>query len=211
MEVCARISKEWRNRMLFMFFMFFCMAGWFLWDGYIAWPAETERYQAFSQIADEVIAKGLAVDVEDVEVRLAWERHARAEGYSSKIPKERTDSDLSQQRWIGGVMMTASLLFLGWVLWNHTRSIRAEGDLITGASGETVHLDSIVSVDRRKWSKKGIAYGIYEKGGKQRRLVLDDHKFAGAEAIVLEAERRIEARSAKLSSDSADSDKLPAQ
>ena len=67
--------------MLFLFFMFFCMAGWFLWDGIIAWPAENERYQAFSQIADEVMANDLAVDVEDVEVRLAWERSARAEGY----------------------------------------------------------------------------------------------------------------------------------
>ncbi len=194
--------------MLFLFFMFFCMAGWFLWDGIIAWPAENERYQAFSQIADEVMANDLAVDVEDVEVRLAWERYARAEGYSSKIPKERTDSDLSQQLWIGGVMMAGSLLFLGWVLWNHTRSIRAEGDIITGASGETVHLDSIISIDRRKWRKKGIALGIYEKAGKQRRLVLDDHKFAGAEAIILEAERRIEVRS---SPDSSNSDKLPDQ
>jgi hypothetical protein len=211
MEVCARISKEWRNRMLFMFFMIFCMAGWFLWDGYIAWPAETERYQAFSQIAEEVIAKGLAVDVEDVEVRLAWERYARAEGFTSKIPKERTDSDLSQQRWIGGVMMIGSLLFLGWVLWNHTRSVRAEGEIITGASGETVHLDSIIEVDRRKWKKKGIAYGIYEQGGKRRRLLLDDHKFAGAEAIILEAERRIGARAGKLSFDSGASEKLPNQ
>jgi hypothetical protein len=195
MQVCARISKEWRNRMLFMFFMFFCMAGWFLWDGYVAWPAEQERFVEFSQIADEEIADGRAMDVEDVEIRLVWERHARAEGYPSSIPKERTAGDLSQQRWIGGVMMAGSLLFLGWILWNHTRSIRVEGEMITGASGEEVHLDAIVSVDRRKWNKKGIAYGIYEKGGKQRRLLLDDHKFAGCEAIILEAERRIAARS----------------
>ena len=29
---------------------------------------------------------------------------------------------------------------------------------------------------------------------KQRRLTLDDHKFAGCEAIILEAEKRIRAR-----------------
>ena len=195
MDVYARISKEWRNRMLFMFFMFFCIAGWFLWDGYVAWPSENERYGEFSRIAEEIIADGRALDVEGVEVRLAWERHAQAEGHTAKIPKERTAGDISQQLWIGGVMMTGTLLFLGWILWNHTRFIRASGDLITGASGEAVHIDSIISVDRRKWAKKGIAYGIYEEDGVRRRLVLDDHKFAGCEPIILEAERRISTRS----------------
>jgi hypothetical protein len=74
--------------------------------------------------------------------------------------------------------------------------VRAEGDLITGASGEQVHLDSIIDMDRRKWASKGIAYAIYEEGGKQKRLTLDDHKFLGCEAIILEAEKRIAARAA---------------
>jgi hypothetical protein len=72
--------------------------------------------------------------------------------------------------------------------------VRADGDIITGAGGETVHFDSIVEMDRRKWENKGIAYAIYEKDGKRRRLCLDDHKFIGCEEIILEAERRIAAR-----------------
>jgi hypothetical protein len=65
---------------------------------------------------------------------------------------------------------------------------------VTGASGERVPLDSIVEMDRRKWQSKGIAYAIYEEGGKRKRLTLDDHKFLGCEAIILEAEKRIAAR-----------------
>jgi hypothetical protein len=98
--------------------------------------------------------------------------------------------------------------------------VRAEGDWVTGASGERVHLDSIVEMDRHKWADKGIAYAIYEEGGKRRRLTLslrigfgyslfiyeeggkrrrltlDDHKFLGCEAIILEAEKRMAARAA---------------
>ena len=51
-------------------------------------------------------------------------------------------------------------------------------------------------MDRKKWDNKGIAYAIYEIDGVQRRLCLDEHKFKGCEAIILEAERRIEARKA---------------
>ena len=44
MEVNARISTEWRKRMLFMFFMIFGIAAWFLSDGYYFWPNEDKRF-----------------------------------------------------------------------------------------------------------------------------------------------------------------------
>jgi hypothetical protein len=110
------------------------------------------------------------------------------------VPKERTPGDLAGQRWAGWVLFAGGVVFAAWVAWNHTRSVRAEGDIVIGASGERVPLDSIVEMDRHKWASKGIAYAIYEENGKRRRLTLDDHKFLGCEAIILEAEKRIAAR-----------------
>ena len=52
MQVVARISKEWRRRMLFMFFMIAGMAGWFLYDGHILWPDEGKRYVEYAEIRD---------------------------------------------------------------------------------------------------------------------------------------------------------------
>ena len=180
--------------MLFMFFMFFGIAAWFLSDGYIFWPKEAERHAEFSQIADELIEAGEAVDDESTSVRMAWQRHAREAGHRSNIPSERTESGIREQRVIGWTLMTGSLLFAAWIGWNTRRSVRAEGDTVIGASGERIDLDSIVQIDRKKWKNKGIAYAIYEADGKRRKLTLDDHKFAGCEAIILEAEKRIKAR-----------------
>jgi hypothetical protein len=197
MQINARISKEWRKRMLFMFFMIFGIAAWFLSDGYYFWPNEDQRYGEYTAIKDELIEAGKA-EAEDEEespaLQIAWQRHAREQGYKSKVPKERTDAAIREQRVIGWVMMAGSLAFLGWIAWNHTRSVRAEGETIIGASGERVELDSIVATDRKKWKNKGIAYAIYEANGKTKRLCLDDHKFAGCETILLEAEKRIKAR-----------------
>lgn len=194
MEVNARISTEWRKRMLFMFFMIFGIAAWFLSDGYYFWPNEDKRFDEYTEILDELVEVGKAADAESSSVQIAWQRHAREQGYKSKVPKERTDSAIGEQRVIGWVMMGGSLVFLAWIGWNHTRSVRAEGEIVIGASGERVELDSIVATDRKKWKNKGIAYAIYEVAGKQKRLCLDDHKFAGCEAILLEAEKRIKAR-----------------
>jgi hypothetical protein len=194
MEVVARISKEWRRRMLFMFFMIFGIAAWFLYDGYILWPDEAQRHVEYLEIKDTLIEAGDAVDEESTSVRLAWERHAREMDYRRNIPKERMDDDIREQRAIGWVMIMGALLYGVWIAWNHTRQVSAEGDIVIGASGERVDINTITAIDRKKWKDKGIAYGIYEEGGKQRRLCLDEHKFRGCEAIIIEADQRIEAR-----------------
>ena len=194
MEVVAHISTQWRRRMLFMFFMIFGIAAWFLYDGYILWPDEAQRHEEYLKIIDTLIEAGEATDEASTSVRLAWERHAREMDYRRNIPKERTGRDIKEQRVIGWSMMIFALLHGVWIAWNHTRQVRADGDIVIGASGQRVELDSITAIDRKKWKDKSIAYGIYEEGGKQRRLCLDEHKFKGCEAIIIEADKRIKAR-----------------
>ncbi|MFP4259479.1 MAG: hypothetical protein ACLFS1_00200 [Opitutales bacterium] len=194
MEVIARISKEWRRRMLFMFFMIFGIAGWFLTDGYHYWPNEAERYAEYVEIKERLIESGEIEDEESPELRIAWQQKAREAGYSSKTPKERTDAAIREQRVIGWTMMVGALLFAAWILWNHRLTIEAHGETVTGASGQQVQLDEFYATDRKKWKNKGIAYALYERAHKPRRLCIDDHKFKGSEAILLEIERRIEAQ-----------------
>ncbi|WP_269524200.1 hypothetical protein [Coraliomargarita parva] len=182
-----------------MFFMFACLAGWFLTDGYVFWPKEAVRYTEFAELRNELVEAGrLGEDAhgeDSQELRLAWERHAREMGYKRNFPSERTDASIREQRVIGWVLMAGAAIFGAWIAWNHKLRVRAEGNVVIGVSGQRVELDSIIAIDRKKWKKKGIAYAIYESEGKQRRLCLDDHKFAGCEAIILEAERRIKERS----------------
>ena len=194
MELVARISTEWRRRMLFMLFMICGIAAWFLYDGYILWPNEAQRHAVYLEIKDMLIDAGDAVDGESTSVRLAWERHAREMDYKRNIPKARTDGDIKEQRVIGWIMTVVALLYGAWIAWNHTRQVRVVGEIVIGASGQRVKLESITAIDRKKWKNKGIAYGIYEEGGKQRRLCLDEHKFKGCEAIIIEADKRIRAR-----------------
>ena len=202
MDVNARISGAWRKRMLFMFFMIFGIGVWFLSDGYIYWPKEAARHAEFSEIEQKLIDSGKIEAQEEQAygdevneyLRIEWERTAREKDYVKKIPKAREPSAIREQRMIGWVMVGGSLIFLLWVAWNHTLKVTAVGEIITGTNGNEVELDSIIKTDRRKWEKKGIAYAIYLKGNKERRLCLDDHKFEGCEEILLEAERRIKAR-----------------
>ena len=162
------------------------------------WPNEQQRYLEYTEIKDELVETGqIEAEVEHEDsatLQLAWKRHSEAQGYNGKTPKEREDGAISEQRVIGWVLLFGATCHAIWIAWNHKLRIRAEGEVVIGASGQRVELDSIVKIDRKKWENKGIAYAIYEVDGKQKRLCLDDHKFAGTEQIILEAERRIEAR-----------------
>ncbi|MFH1498096.1 MAG: hypothetical protein ABII82_09760 [Verrucomicrobiota bacterium] len=204
MNVHARISKEWRRRMFFMALMINGSALWFLYDGYIAWPAEEVRHQQLRTVLDtpatDENGEANKLDIEkvskDPEAVRAWEKYAKANDLPEKLPKHRSAGDLSGQRGIGGVLLLGGLAFVGWVALQHRKSVRADGDLITGANGEQVDINTIVEMDRRKWANKGIAYAIYQVDGRRKRLCLDDHKFLGCEAIILEAEKRIAERTA---------------
>jgi hypothetical protein len=194
MEVHAKISREWRRRMLFLWAMILGIALWFLWDGYLAWPAEAERYAAYRELFGEEVPAGGDEDSPGPEVQREWREFTAEQGYPDSLPKERTAADLREQRLIGGTLFLLAIFFASWIAWNHTRSLRAEGDTVIAPSGRRVPLDQVVAVDRRKWDSKGIAYALYEEAGRRRKLALDDHKYVGAEAIVLEAERRLEKR-----------------
>ncbi len=207
MQVHARISKEWRRRMFFMALMINGSAAWFLYDGYIAWPAEAKRFEQLVPIVETLAANGQDIDPKHLdknpEVMRAWERYAKQHDLALKLPKNRTAGDMSGQRTIGGILLLIGLSFIGWVALQHRKSVRADGDIITGPGGEKVDINTIVEMDRRKWVKKGIAYAIYEIDGRQRRLCLDDHKFIGCEEIILEAEKRIVAKTPKAENDEA--------
>ncbi len=194
MTVHARISKEWRRRMTLMALMLNGSALWFCYDGFIAWPAEEKRHQQLVTLTADIVPEGSKLDIEDPAVVRAWTQYAKEHDLKPKVPKHRSPGDLAGQRITGGIMLFFGVLFLGWMGLQHRKSVRVDGDVITGAEGQKVHLDSIVGMDRRKWTNKGIAYALYEENGKQRRLCLDDHKFIGCEEIILEAERRIAAR-----------------
>jgi len=180
--------------MFFMGFMIWGSALWFAYDGYVAWPAEEERYQKLVELTADLVEEGEKITDKNPEVKRTWEAFAAENDLKSKVPKHRSQGDLSGQRGIAGFGTLIGLIFSVWVWLQHLKSVRAGGDMITGAGGEKVEFDRIVDTDRRKWETKGIAYAIYEKGGRKRRLCLDDHKFIGAEEILLEAERRIKAR-----------------
>jgi hypothetical protein len=191
MTVDTRLTATWRNRMLFVSLMILGGAGWFLYDGLFTWPNEAERYEAWIQVARGEMGRELEDGTIPPEARLAWERFAKEKGWSTGIPKERTEEDIAGQfKWATGLGLFG-FGFFAWVMWNQTLHIRSDDEAVYSARGKKVAWDAFTGMDRAKWEKKGIAVALYKEGGAEKKMILDDYKFGGTEAIILEIERRL--------------------
>ncbi len=166
-------------------------AAWFFYDGYIGYPKAAERYAEFDQLAKEMIAAGEAQAEIDESVRLAWAEKARANGWKIEKPKEITDRQIEEQKVIGLGLTIVGFGIVVWGIISMRQTITSDGKSIKSAFGKVVHYDEVKSLDKRKWDKKGIAYAHYTTEGKKQKITLDDYKFAGAEEIVEEIERRL--------------------
>lgn len=195
MNVNARISREWLKRMGLMILFMVGGSGWFFYDGFIGYPKAAGRHAEFQQMVEEMVAQGKAATADDESVRLAWAERARANGWRVEKPKEITDAQIAEQKLIGGVLSVLALVLAIWVAISLRKSVRCDGETVTGACGTRVHLDEIHGLDKRKWQRKGIAYALYSTAGRERKLTLDDFKFAGAVEIVDEIDRRLAKRS----------------
>ncbi|MCC5024386.1 MAG: hypothetical protein J6386_17060 [Candidatus Synoicihabitans palmerolidicus] len=76
MQVFALISSEWRRRMIFMGMMLWGSALWFAYEGYIAWPAEAERYQTLVELTTDLVPEGKKATDKVPGVKRAWEAYA---------------------------------------------------------------------------------------------------------------------------------------
>ena len=190
-SVTARLSKEWKRRMIIIAVVVWGTSAYFLYDGAIGWPKKQKIYEAYAALMETLIAEGEARDERDPEALLAWRELAKENNWAQDIPKEYPPEKIEGQFHWAAATAVGGVGFLIWFFWHFPKTIRADGEKIYGVRGQVLPFDQITEVDRKRWKREGIAYARFEKDGKPAKLMLDDYKYAGAEDIIKEAERRL--------------------
>jgi hypothetical protein len=154
---------------------------WSLYDGAVTYPNQQERALAHKKFKDEN-----HID--------QWPDYARERGWptvSPGVPK--TDVDIILQYVMAAVTGAIGfpLLLNAWR--SRGRWIELSDTQLSSSWGQTVDLDSVVSLDKKRWRNKGIARITYQDGKRRRRFVLDDFKFdrPTTDQILSELEARI--------------------
>lgn len=193
-----KISREWLNRMGLILFFFIGSAGWFFYDGLIAYPRNNEIFDA-----RETLEKAFPQNPAALEA--AWEKTAAEKGYPTdkeKLPDRRKNSG-EQLKWGFGLLAIAALFAL-FIIRDAFRKIKTDEKSFTGinavpalfATLKTVNYNDVIGVDKSRWDKKGIAKIIYKTAANapHQAVFIDDYKYAGTEKILIRCEETVAAK-----------------
>ena len=152
---------------------------WFFHDGGVTYPKHNERLAQYRS----AVARGETAKWSDFAAKNGWPGQDHPAPYSS--------AELKTQFVLGTISIALGGVTILWLLIGRHHQMSSDGQTICSVRGERVPLEAFVSVDKRKWERKSIAYAIYEQDGQRRRLTIDDYKFIGAEDILKQIEKQI--------------------
>ncbi len=175
MPTSSGLSNAWLMRFGLMTVMMVVGAAWFSYDGWMSYPAENERWQAYEDVKDDPGA---------------WEPLAQEKGWPTAIPKTRhTEESIMTQQGIGLVCGVIGLGLLIWIGIGMKNKVAADEQGIR-ACGQTIPYASVKNIDKSRWDSKGIAVVHYEHEGKPGKVTIDDYKYQGGEAVLNTIEQK---------------------
>jgi hypothetical protein len=160
--VVAKASTEYRVKRFIIVAMLVGLGGWFAYDGLVRWPAENERIEQLKKDAEVARKNNKDAEVGKLTAEVAKLQH-------------HTDSDLRLQKILGGVLPPLGILVLVWSLYHSRGAYRLRDNILTVPGHPPIALDSIRSIDKTDWDRKGIAHIEYElPNGSRGSATLDD-------------------------------------
>ncbi|MEM6749481.1 MAG: hypothetical protein AAF612_03330 [Planctomycetota bacterium] len=146
-------------------FLFGC---WAVYDGFVKYPGEAERFAAVEAWKAE----------NPNDWRDKWNEHAASQGWpDNPIEVENRDSfDILSQYIMAGITLPIGIWFGLSFLLAGGRYVEIEGDELRASGGRKASLGDITAIDLAKWRTKGIAK-IEHNGLGKSPIVLDDWKY----------------------------------
>ncbi len=188
----ANISPGFAWRLGLVALFCFGMAGWFLFDGTITYPRQRERILADPELRERA---EVFQQLEREGRKHEWHEVARERDWPTEEPElPRTKAEIWTQLILAGVLAPPGLFFLFRFLVVRKRWVEADETGLRASWGQQLQYDQIVTLNKKKWAKKGIAKIIYDDDGRKRKFVLDDWKYEAdpTEDILREVEARID-------------------
>ena len=109
-----------------------------------------------------------------------WLEYSGENGLDSDPPEQPYPAEKIKEQWIVFWICLALVIAALFVLLRTLgRSIRADGEAVTGQNGKRVPYRDLRTLDLRKWDTKGLAFLDYEGASGNGRLRLDGLTYGG--------------------------------
>jgi len=194
----ARISSIWKKQKLFVALFLIAIGAWFFFDGFIGYPRNNARYQAWKAHMDEGReAAWPAYADQHGWKRDEWPNWIREHHPSGPRPEVPFGPDKIVGQYVfGSIGILLGLLMLGYWATQKNGVLRSEEGAVFTPGGKRVPFEAITGIGKKRWDSKGIAVVRYEIDGKKGQFIVDDYKFDTdpSRKILEEIETRLLAR-----------------
>ena len=137
-------------------------------------PAEVELPMPWPEILHDYER------VKPLQWKALWEEYSGEKGLDANPPEQPYPANKIREQWIVfWICLALALAAVFFLLRTMGRSIRADGDSITGPGGKRVPYRDLKTLDLRKWDTKGLAFLDYEGASGKGRLRLDGLTYGG--------------------------------
>ena len=162
----ARGGSYYRNVRILIGVVLVLMGGWFLYDGFIGYPAENERYNALQAQIEQLQSEGKNEQAAElVEEQKDYTYHPY---YSGILP----------QLVLGFLLPPLGVVLLIWWLRRSRGEIRLDADDVLHFPGHPpIPASAITEIDDELWDRKGIGGILYDVEGRRGKVKLDDFVY----------------------------------
>lgn len=164
-EYTAKAGSYYRNVRYVIFIAALALGGYFLYDGYVRYPADNVRYAEL--LAEQNQLQEAGRESEAAEVR------RELDGY-----KNHSDTDILVQKILGYALPPVGILLMARWWYKSRGRVRLDAsDTLHLPGREPIPLSSMTALDDTMWERKGIAHVEYKTAEGETRARLDDFVY----------------------------------
>lgn len=157
----------------------FCAFGgaYFLYDGFVGYPAQRERGFAYEKFMEENAA------LDELDRVNKWNEYARENNWPEGNPLDADTNKplavvkINEQFYYAGAAGLAALGFLSRFAFMFGRWIECDETQLRDKSGRETTYANITELNKKKWQNKGIAFVSYKTDEGTDRIRIDDFYF----------------------------------
>ncbi len=161
--VTAKIDGSYRIKLIIMTVVLLALSGWFAYDGFVKYPLQQEQ--------SEVYASYMQPAVGDPDYD-GWVEEAKANGWSEKAPKPKSDNDIMLQKVLSSICLVLGLVVGTATLRRMLLTVSANEEGLA-VNGNVTPWAELTEVESSKWLTKGILIVRHANG----KVLLDDWKM----------------------------------
>ena len=176
MTVRADVDNKFIRRFLFISIGCFLFMLWGLYDGLYTNRIELERSLAYKKLSKQVDSG----EITEAEKDESWKSMVKENGWALAKPKspEVAQNYIYFQWFVFGLGLVLGVFFLVKYLRLLNSWMEADEKTVKTSWGDSLQIDSITGIDKRKWENKGIAKVRFtDDSGQPKTMIFDDFKY----------------------------------